>query len=120
MSNVERTLKPKIEYLKSLGLSDKEVENMVIRSPGLLTFSVENNLVPKIEYFVEEMKGDLQEIKRFPQYFSFSLEKKIKPRHRILVEHGIKLPLWKMLRVSDGEFNVRLIEMRLQLAKRKT
>ncbi|KAJ4711362.1 Transcription termination factor like [Melia azedarach] len=120
VSSVERTLKLKIEFLKSLGFSDKEVERMVLRSPGLLTYSVENNLVPKVEFFMEEMKGDLEEIKRFPQYFSFSLEKKIKPRYRILVEQGFKLPLSKMLRVSDGEFNARLIEMRLQLAKRRS
>ncbi|KAJ0027276.1 hypothetical protein Pint_36038 [Pistacia integerrima] len=119
VSSVERTLKPKIEFLKSLGFSDEAVENMVIRSPGLLTFSVENNLVPKVEFLAEEMNGDLEEIKKFPQYFSFSLEKKIKPRYRVLVEHGLKLPLWKMLTVSDGEFDARLIEMRLRLAERK-
>ncbi|KAK4841994.1 hypothetical protein QYF36_013984 [Acer negundo] len=120
VSSVELTLKPKIEYLKSLGFSDKEVEIMVIRSPGLLTFSVDNNLVPKVEFFMEEMKGDLEEFKRFPQYFSFSLEKKIKPRYRALVKHGFKLPLSKMLKVSDGEFNDMLMEMRLQLAERTT
>ncbi|KAH7570084.1 hypothetical protein ACOSP7_018014 [Xanthoceras sorbifolium] len=120
VSSVERTFKPKIEYLNSLGFSDEEVENMVVRSPGLLTFSVDNNLIPKVEFFREEMKRDLEELKRFPQYFSFSLEKKIKPRHRALVEHGFKLPLSKMLKVSDGEFNARLIEMRLQLLERTT
>lgn len=60
------------------------------------------------------MKGDLLELKRFLQYFSFRLEKKIKPRHRLLVEHGLSLSLSKMLKVSDGEFTSRLIEMRLQ------
>ncbi|KAL9424185.1 hypothetical protein AB3S75_036130 [Citrus x aurantiifolia] len=93
---------------------------MVIRSPGLLTFSVENNLVPKVDFFILEMKGDLDELKKFPQYFSFSLERKIKPRYRILVDHGFKLPLAQMLRVSDGEFNARLIEMRLKLAERSS
>ncbi|KAH9773948.1 transcription termination factor MTEF1 [Citrus sinensis] len=120
VSSVERTLKPKIDFLKNLGLSDEEVERMVIRSPGLLTFSVENNLVPKVDFFIQEMKGDLDELKKFPQYFSFSLERKIKPRYRILVDHGFKLPLAQMLRVSDGEFNARLIEMRLKLAERSS
>lgn len=87
---------------------------MVLRSPGLLTFSIRNNYTPKVKYFLEEMKGDLVELKRFPQYFSFSLEGKIKPRHRLLVEHGFSLPLSEMLKVSDGEFNARLIEMRLR------
>ncbi|RVW40051.1 Transcription termination factor MTEF1, chloroplastic [Vitis vinifera] len=104
------------EYLQNLGFSYKEVVKMVVRSPGLLTFSIEKNFQPKVEYFLDEMKGDLAELKRFPQYFSFSLEGKIKPRHRLLAEHGFSLPLPEMLKVSDGEFNLRLIEMRLQLA----
>lgn len=87
---------------------------MVIRSPGLLTLSIQNNLMPKVKYFLEEMKGDIAELKRFPQYFSFSLEGKIKMRHRLLVEHGFWLPLSEMLKVSDGEFNARLVELRLQ------
>lgn len=87
---------------------------MVVRSPGLLTLSIQNNVVPKVKYFLEEMEGDVAELKRFPQYFSFSLEGKIKARHRLLVEHGFWLPLSEMLKVSDGEFNARLVEMRLQ------
>ncbi|OMO93219.1 Mitochodrial transcription termination factor-related protein [Corchorus capsularis] len=118
VSNVENTLKPKINFLRSLGLDEPDVNRMVVRSPGLLTLSVENNLRPKVQFFLEEMGGDVEELKRFPQYFSFSLEKKIKPRHRALVENGLKLPLPKMLKVSDGEFRVRLIEMQLQRAER--
>ncbi|KAK9276594.1 hypothetical protein L1049_006129 [Liquidambar formosana] len=114
VSSVEGTLVPKLDYLQSLGFSHGEVVRMVLRSPGLLTFSIANNFRPKVEYFLEEMKGDLAELKRFPQYFSFSLEGKIKPRHRLLVEHGFSLSLSEMLKVSDGEFNARLIEMRLR------
>ncbi|KAF3431480.1 hypothetical protein FNV43_RR26211 [Rhamnella rubrinervis] len=114
VSNVEGTLIPKIEYLQSLGFSYGEVANMVIRSPGLLTLSIQNNFMPKVKYFLEEMKGDIAELKRFPQYFCFSLEGKIKMRHRLLVEHRFWLPLSVMLKLSDGEFNARLVEMRLQ------
>ncbi|PIN13769.1 Mitochondrial transcription termination factor, mTERF [Handroanthus impetiginosus] len=119
VSSVEFTLIPKIEYLVGLGLEYDEVRNMVLRSPGLLTYSVENNYRPKAEYFLKEMNGDLEEIKSFPQYFSFSLERKIKPRHRLLMEHGCSMPLSDMLKVSDGEFNTRLIERRLQMVEEK-
>ncbi|MBA0627543.1 hypothetical protein Godav_005043, partial [Gossypium davidsonii] len=101
VSDVENTLKPKINFLQSLGFDEPEVNRMVVRSPGLLTLSVENNMSPKAEFFLVEMEGDLEELKRFPQYFSFSLEKKIKPRHRALVEYGFKLPLSKMLKISS-------------------
>ncbi|EXC19994.1 hypothetical protein L484_015669 [Morus notabilis] len=118
VSNVEGTLLPKMEYLQqSLGLSYEEVVTMVLRSPGLLTLSVENNLVPKVDYFLTEMKGEVAELKRFPQYFSFSLERKIKPRHRLLVEHGLSVPLSRMLKISDGEFNARLLETRLRMVE---
>ncbi|KAF9626233.1 hypothetical protein IFM89_031360 [Coptis chinensis] len=113
VSNVQGTLMPKIHYLQSLGLSYREAVTMVLRSPGLLTFSIERNFRPKVDYFLNEMKGDLVELKKFPQYFSFSLEGKIKPRHRLLVERGFVLPLSEMLKVSDGEFESRLVEMRL-------
>ncbi|WCJ39382.1 Mitochondrial transcription termination factor family protein [Euphorbia peplus] len=113
--NVEYSLTSKIEFLMSLGFEHSEVKQMVVRSPGLLTLSIENNLEPKVEYFLGEMKGDLEELKKFPQYFSFSLERKIKPRHRMLVNYGFKLPLSEMLKVSDGEFGSRLIEMRLTI-----
>ncbi|XAR65206.1 hypothetical protein NMG60_11009232 [Bertholletia excelsa] len=114
VSSVEGTLLSKLNYLRELGFSNKEVSRMVLRSPGLLTFSIANNFRPKVEYFLREMNGDLVELKRFPQYFSFSLEGKIKPRHRLLVQNGISLSLPDMLKVSDGEFNARLIEMRLR------
>lgn len=108
VSSVEFTLVPKIEYLMGLGFMYDEVRIMVLRSPGLLTFSVENNYRPKMEYFLNEMNGNLEEIKRFPQYFSYSLERKIKHRHRLLMELGLSMPLSAMLKVSDGEFEKRL------------
>ncbi|KAH6798487.1 Mitochondrial transcription termination factor family protein [Perilla frutescens var. frutescens] len=120
VSSVEFTLYPKIEFLVSLGFEYDEVRTMVLRSPGLLTYSVEKNYVPKVEYFLKEMNGRLEEIKRFPQYFSFSLERKIKPRHRLLMEHGFSMPLSEMLKVSDGEFNARLIEKRLRMVDVKS
>ncbi|PIN24068.1 hypothetical protein CDL12_03189 [Handroanthus impetiginosus] len=119
VSSVESTLKPKIDYLVGLGIEYDDVRNMVLRSPGLLTFSVENNYRPKLEYFLKEMNGNLDEIKRFPQYFSFNLEKRIKRRHRLLMEHGILMPLPDMLKVSDGEFNVQLLEKRLQMVEKR-
>ncbi|KAL8533797.1 hypothetical protein ACS0TY_009988 [Phlomoides rotata] len=108
VSSVEFTLIPKIEYLVGLGFLYDEVKIMVLRSPGLLTFSVENNYRPKMEYFLNEMNGDLEEIKWFPQYFSYSLERKIKHRHRLLMAHGVSMRLSDMLKVSDGEFEKRL------------
>ncbi|GFY88449.1 mitochondrial transcription termination factor family protein [Actinidia rufa] len=73
-----------------LRFSYEEVRRTVLRSPGLLTFSIENNYWPKVEYFVKEMDGDLAELKRFPQYFSFSLEGKINPWHPGVGGEGVQ------------------------------
>ncbi|CAL5184975.1 unnamed protein product [Lathyrus oleraceus] len=114
VSSVEDTLLPKVEFLMGLGFTRVEVSNMIVRSPGLLTLSVNNNLIPKVDFFLNEMNGDVAELKRFPQYFSFSLEKRIKPRHAELVRLGLSLPLQEMLRVSDGAFDSMLFELRLR------
>lgn len=114
VSSVEDTLLPKVEFLMGLGFTRVEVLNMIVRSPRLLTLSVTNNLAPKVEFFLNEMNGDVAELKGFPQYFFFSLEKRIKPRHAELVRLGLPIPLREMLRVSDGEFDSRLFELRLR------
>lgn len=114
VSSVEDTLLPKVEFLRGLGFTRLEVSNMIVRSPALLTLSVVNNLAPKVEFFLKEMNGDVAELKRFPQYFSFSLEGRIKPRHALLVRHGVTLSLQQMLQVSDGGLEDRLFEMRLR------
>ncbi|CAA2986184.1 transcription termination factor MTEF1, chloroplastic [Olea europaea subsp. europaea] len=104
VSRVEKTLIPKLDYLVSLGFSKDDAVGMVLRCPGLFTFSIGNNFKPKFEYFDKEMKGELEELKEFPQYFAFSLEKRIKPRHMEVVQCGIEVSLPLMLKSTDEEF----------------
>ncbi|XP_017420828.2 transcription termination factor MTEF1, chloroplastic [Vigna angularis] len=104
VSNVEHTLIPKLRFLETLGLSKDEIRNMVLRCPALLTFSIENNFQPKYDYFAGEMGRKVEELKEFPQYFAFSLENRIKPRHTEVVQSGITLPLSVMLKSTDEEF----------------
>ncbi|CAK9151959.1 unnamed protein product [Ilex paraguariensis] len=104
VSSVEKTLIPKLEFLVELGYSRNDAIGMVLRCPCLFTFSVENNFRPKFQYFSEQMEGTLEELKEFPQYFAFSLEKRIKPRHMEIVQSGVKIPLPLMLKATDEEF----------------
>ncbi|CAN7054241.1 unnamed protein product [Brassica oleracea var. botrytis] len=61
---VDISLLPKIEYVEEgLGFTREEVAKMVVRSPALLTYSVDNNLAPKVEFLLEEMRGDGKEVK---------------------------------------------------------
>ena len=63
-----------------------------------------SKLKPKYEYFAGEMGRKLEELKEFPQYFAFSLENRIKPRHMKVVQSGIALALPVMLKSTDEEF----------------
>lgn len=55
------------------------------------------------------MKGSLEELRRFPQYFAFSLEKRIKPRHAEILQRGVEVPLPSMLKAADEEFSELLV-----------
>lgn len=81
---------------------------MFRRFPQLFNYSVKENYELKLNYFVVEMGRDLREIKEFPQYFSFSLENRIKPRHQRCVEKGVCFPLPVLLKTSEVEFHNRL------------
>ncbi|KQK12868.1 hypothetical protein BRADI_1g06490v3 [Brachypodium distachyon] len=105
VSSVERTMAPKLEFLRDgLGMPREDAVAMVVRCPALFTFNVERNFKPKFKYLVEEMGGGVEDVKAFPQYFTFSLEKRIAPRHRAAVEAGVVLPLPDMLKATDDEF----------------
>lgn len=112
VSNVEKTLIPKLNCLVSFGFSKKDAVGMVLRCPSLFTFSVENNFQPKFEYFDVEMEGKLEELRDFPQYFAFSLEKRIKPRHAESVAVGMKVPLPLLLKTTDDDFKELLMRQR--------
>lgn len=115
VSSVERTLAPKLQFLAGLGMSRDDAVAMVLRCPALFTFSIERNYRPKFEYLVEAMGGGVEDIKAFPQFFAFSLEKRIAPRHRAVEEAGVTMPLPDMLKATDEEFTEMLEkERRLQ------
>uniref|UniRef100_A0A7N0T7C0 Uncharacterized protein n=1 Tax=Kalanchoe fedtschenkoi TaxID=63787 RepID=A0A7N0T7C0_KALFE len=114
VSSVEKTLVPKLVYLvEQGGFSRSDAVGMVLRCPALFTFSVENNFKPKLEYFHSVMKGDMTELREFPQYFAFSLDKRIKPRHQHTLKRGIKMPLSTMLKITDEDF-IREISIKIK------
>lgn len=120
VTSVERTMLPKLEFLAGLGMSRDEAVAMVLRCPPLLTFSVERNYKPKFEYLVDAMGGGVEDVKAFPQYFSFSLEKRIVPRHRAVADAGVAMPLPDMLKATDEEFAEMLDKERKLLLQTAT
>lgn len=109
--SVEGKLMPRLQYFQNLGLSYKDAVSMFLKFPPLFNYSVDGNFRPKLDYLVNDMGGSVDDLKAFPQYFAFSLERRIKPRHRFLVENDIELPLSVMLTTKDEYFYHRLKEL---------
>ncbi|KAB1203847.1 hypothetical protein CJ030_MR8G027688 [Morella rubra] len=107
-TSVEEKLIPRIEYFEKIGFSHRDAISMFRRFPPLFNYSVKDNFEPKFNYFVVEMGRDLKELKEFPQYFSFSLGNRIKPRHQCCVEKGVCFPLPVLLKTSEAHFRDRL------------
>lgn len=77
---------------------------MFKRFPQLFNYSIGENYEPKLGYLTGEMGRDAREVLEFPQYFSFSLENRIKPRHVACAAKGVRLPLAVMLRTKEDGF----------------
>ncbi|OVA06620.1 Mitochodrial transcription termination factor-related [Macleaya cordata] len=99
-------LKP-IEFLRGRGIQAEDVAKMVIKCPQLVALRVEL-MKNSFYFFKSEMKRSLQELMEFPEYFTYSLESRIKPRHQRLSNKGIKCSLAWFLNCSDQRFEERL------------
>ncbi|PIA51264.1 hypothetical protein AQUCO_01100241v1 [Aquilegia coerulea] len=110
--SIEANLKPVTEFFLERGYSIEEVGTMVSRYGALYTFSLVENLIPKWEYFLT-MDYPRSELVKFPQFFGYSLEERIKPRYALVKESGAKLLLNQVLSVSDREFE-RILKMKIK------
>eukprot|EP00271_Cylindrocystis_brebissonii_P022173 TRINITY_DN837_c0_g1_i1.p1 TRINITY_DN837_c0_g1~~TRINITY_DN837_c0_g1_i1.p1 ORF type:complete len:502 (+),score=84.06 TRINITY_DN837_c0_g1_i1:189-1508(+) len=85
--SLEKDLLPKRAFLmESLNISKADATHMLACFPPLFVYAAETNLQPKVEYFVQVMGRSTDELVVYPQYFGFSLERKIRPRYEALVE----------------------------------
>ncbi|KAH0705165.1 hypothetical protein KY290_009860 [Solanum tuberosum] len=106
--NLPGVLRRRPRLLTKIGFSRRDAKVMFRRFPSLFCYIIEENLEPKFDYFVVEMGREMMELNVFPQYFSFSLEKRIKPRHMMCVEKGVCLSLPVMLKSHESRFRLRL------------
>ncbi|KAJ6846517.1 uncharacterized protein M6B38_281920 [Iris pallida] len=102
--DIHNTLLPRMRYLMDIGLSKRDVCSMVCKFSPLLGYSVEVVLEPKLEFLLRTMQKPLKEIVEYPRYFSYSLEKRIKPRFWVLKSRNIDCSLKDMLGKNDEEF----------------
>ncbi|KAL4581533.1 hypothetical protein LXL04_006055 [Taraxacum kok-saghyz] len=101
--SVEASLKPVTEFFVQRGYHVADVALMASRYGAIYSFSVDDNLGPKWEYFLG-MEYAKSELVKFPQYFGYSLEDRIKVRYEVVKESGVRLLLNQILSLSDEDF----------------
>ncbi|KAI9115216.1 hypothetical protein K1719_013535 [Acacia pycnantha] len=104
VSDPDRTMLPRLKYLMKFGLSERDIAFMVRSFSPLLGYSIEEVLRPKVEFLVNTMERPARDVVGYPRYFSYSLEKKIKPRYWVLKGRNIECSLKDMLAKNDEEF----------------
>ncbi|BBG98683.1 Mitochondrial transcription termination factor family protein [Prunus dulcis] len=119
-ASIERTLSKKLQFLASIGvskvhlprdevfdeegLSRRDIAFMVRRFSPLLGYSIEEVLRPKLEFLINTMEKPVTDLVEYPRYFSYSLEKKIKPRYWVLKARNVECSLKDMLGKNDEQF----------------
>ncbi|KAM7258199.1 hypothetical protein ACFE04_013940 [Oxalis oulophora] len=94
----------RLEYLMEVGLSKRDISWMLRRFSPLLGYSIEKVLRPKTEFLVNTMEKRVRDVVEYPRYFSYSLEKKIKPRFYVLKARNMNCSLKDMLGKNDEDF----------------
>lgn len=99
-------MKP-VDFLLGRGIPTEDVAKMVVICPQLVTLRVE--LMKNSYYFFKsEMGRPIKELVEFPDYFTYSLESRIKPRYQRLKSKNIRNSLAWFLNCSDQRFEERL------------
>lgn len=93
-----------MKYLMKNGLSRRDIAFMVRKFSPLLGYGIEEVLGPKLKFLVNTMEKPVKDLVEYPRYFSYSLEKKIKPRFWVLKGRNIECSLKDMLGKNDEEF----------------
>ncbi|KAE9616514.1 hypothetical protein Lal_00034841 [Lupinus albus] len=97
-------LEVNVKYFLSLGIRLRQLGEMIANFPMLLRYNIDV-LRPKYSFLRRTMVRPLEDIIEFPRFFSYSLDGRIIPRHKVLVENQINIKLRYMLACSDEEFN---------------
>ncbi|GMH02969.1 hypothetical protein Nepgr_004808 [Nepenthes gracilis] len=99
-------LKP-VEFLLGRGIPAEDVAKMVVCCPQLVALQV-GIMKNSYYFFKSEMGRPIKELVEFPEYFTYSLESRIKPRYQSLQRKGIRFSLSWFLNCSDQRFEERL------------
>ncbi|KAE9447246.1 hypothetical protein C3L33_20827, partial [Rhododendron williamsianum] len=105
--SIHHKLEVNVKYYLSLGIPLRLLGEMVADFPMLLRYNIDV-LRPKYRYLRRTMVRPLKDLIEFPRFFSYSLDGRIIPRHKILVENRVNFKLRYMLPGTDEEFDQRV------------
>lgn len=107
--SIGNKLEVNVKYFLSLGIKLHQLGAMIADFPMLLRYNIDI-FRPKYRYLRRTMVRPLQDLIEFPRFFSYSLEERIIPRHKIMVENRVNFKLRYMLACSDEEFNQKVAD----------
>ncbi|RRT38166.1 hypothetical protein B296_00054874 [Ensete ventricosum] len=85
--NVDKTLAPKFQLLRDLGLSESDIVDAILMNNAILCLDVHRSIVPKLEMW-ESLLGSrelvLKHLKKTRRFFTSSVEKTMQPNLRFL------------------------------------
>ncbi|VVA21791.1 PREDICTED: mRNAion termination factor [Prunus dulcis] len=90
--DAKKTIKPKIEFLKSLGLSELYIPKLLSNEPYVLTRSLENHIIPSLQALVRFLGSDVsasKAIKGCHRMLEYNFEKVLDPNVSIFRSHGV-------------------------------
>ena len=90
---VEDTLRPKVEYLMSIGVKQEDIGKVVTKHPQVLSFSIDNTMKQRIEYLksIGVKHEDIGKVVTdLPQVLSYSIDDNMKQRIEYLKSIGVK------------------------------
>ncbi|XP_024534453.1 uncharacterized protein LOC9629684 [Selaginella moellendorffii] len=76
-------IESRLERLRRLGITEKQLKTLVqVRMP--LLYRDDQRVMATTEYLLKDMQLDMDELLKFPQFFGYDLEDRVKPRHRLV------------------------------------
>ncbi|GMH05793.1 hypothetical protein Nepgr_007633 [Nepenthes gracilis] len=84
--SIKDGLLPRINFLRSIGMCNDEILTVLTRLTQVFSLSLEGNLKPKYMYLVNELQNEVKSLTKYPTYLSLSLDQRIRPRHRLVIQ----------------------------------
>ena len=90
--DADKIFKPKLEFFKSLGLSDLEITKLISARPSILGRSLENQIIPCVQELRRILGTDenvLKAIKAGYGIIECNVEEVLQPNISMLISHGV-------------------------------